>query len=38
MGLKKDDMELKGAEGGIHRVEGIEGVRHGVEVAEGGRH
>ena len=38
MGLKEEDMELRGAEGGRQGVEGTEGVRHGVEGAEGGRH
>ena len=38
MGLKEEDVELRGAEGGRHGVEGTEGVRHGVEGAEGGRH
>ena len=38
MGLKEEDMELRGAEGGRQGVERTEGVRHGVEGAEGGRH
>ena len=38
MGLKEEDMELRGAEGGRDGVEGTEGVIHGEEGAEGGRH